>query len=143
MFTITINDIIKVIPDIDSLNENPRNLNGTCLYTDKYENHCLVGEILTELRIPVPQADEETNGKAFYELIDEGFFEKYNIQFDVVATTFLQECQTYADQDDTLWGVALKQGAKSILSDELDEIVYAKYKKMSKELKEAGYDCEV
>lgn len=124
MKTITKDQVLKVIEGLPAEQRNPgrRSHGGRdavaaagpgCVYTDpKTGRHCIAGEVLHLLGVPVPtEAIGEPNTQRIFFVVDYWLIPKHAIRVEPAAVTLLGNLQDEADEGAT-WGEAIENVKK-------------------------------
>jgi len=93
-FKFDVEDILKILDSIDDNRMNAMMYGSTCVYTDQFGNHCIAGEILDKLGLPVPDFSSSLNDVGFGVLLLED--EYYGI-FSAEAADMISRGQETAD----------------------------------------------
>lgn len=109
MKTITEADVLRIMETLPSERMNPT-IKGTCVYTSLSDptQHCIAGEILTQLGVELPDPQHTANTIGVESL------QRYlDLPIEGNAIYLLQELQQIADrstenEDSHAWGVAIE-----------------------------------
>lgn len=88
---------------------NPRDLDDkTCVYTSPHdpEHHCIAGQVLVDLDLPVPQPGDARNNHSISEIL---FTTGLSDEFDHNAAIWLAIAQGYFDSPDKNWRACLDE----------------------------------
>lgn len=104
--------VLRIMMDLPDDRQNPSDYDN-CVYTNPYDgdNHCVVGEILTNLGYRLPDINSRLNEVGFNELIDDPMYTLSRDDFEPTAIDVLCWAQDLADRythDDkgNAWGLA-------------------------------------
>ena len=104
---IEVSDILLILPDLPRDRMNPyfgsleNDTFDGCVYTSPEDgSHCIAGEVMSRLGLPLPEIDSSKNNMGFYDLVDttKGY------DFSTSAIKFLGSLQTRADSMLRPWG---------------------------------------
>lgn len=106
---VTLAEVEAVLPTLNRRRRNPSQ-GFACAYTDPRNpsRHCIAGEVMTQLGVPVPGVDEPQNTANFRRLINADYFPAIGrTTFDADAIDLLERLQERAD-DGVTWGETLR-----------------------------------
>lgn len=92
---------------------------AVCMYTYHDGNHCVAGQILADLNLPVPEyvpyslRDVNPPNSSSLKLLAERWLNDRDVVLDVDARRFLNWAQRKADGGDT-WAEALSSAAREV-----------------------------
>jgi hypothetical protein len=119
--TITTVDVLSELRKLDRETRNPMVGSG-CVYTDYLGRHCIAGQILTNLDLPVPGFDDPSNNDGIEELLGyTGSATNYQgIEFTEGAVHILSQAQTLADSSA---GPPSANGPRRVWGDVIDVVI--------------------
>lgn len=99
--TVTADDIRAEFANLDPDTRNPVQ-GDTCVYTSWDGNHCLAGQVLVNMNLPVPGAYQPDNQHPIYTVFgfneDDEFTRWGDAAFTAEAVVLLAEAQQLADE---------------------------------------------
>lgn len=114
-------DVFDALKNIDLEKTNPVWIEDQCVYTDRENNHCLVGEIITYWGFELPDINEDENSSGIDHLYSMNF-DDYQSKIDYEAIIHLSTLQIGADTGKKWKFIAEKyQEVYSELGKELDK----------------------
>lgn len=107
-------DVDFVLSAIDRLHSNRRN--HSTRYTNFDGEHCLAGQVLAGLGVPVPSPSDDCNEAPFTSTATQAFYASLGIEFSENAEKKIQALQDAADwgvtyNEQITWGTALQQAS--------------------------------
>ena len=104
---IDLKDVQKIAATLPQDQLNPDGGNK-CVYTDPADptSHCIAGEILFQLGVPLPDVDSAMNANTIDGWVGEGFVDGFELSRDALSALSSAQCKA---DGGARWGNALRR----------------------------------